>query len=116
MSMITAFSRLMTTVMIMMVWSIEQLIQLSDLVFVLLAVPVDHLNPCERHPGRQPHRQRLAILGEGALVRDCFMVTAASFVTIQVLFGWWLNLKHLVGVLALDGGQSHPDEERIEEV
>ena len=111
----------MTTMimMVVVVWPpIEQLIQLSDLVIVRLAVPVDHLDPRERHPGRQPHGQRLAILGEGALVRDCFLTAAtASFVAIRVAFcGRWLHLEHLVGVFALDGRQGHPDEERVEEV
>ena len=112
----TAFSMLI----IKFVGSVEQFVQLSELIFVL-SIPVDHLYPRQRHPSRHPHYQRLAVPGKRSARDRVLILTASTVVSPSararaaiVLIR--VYLQHFVGVLALDGRKCHANEERVEEV
>ena len=112
----TAFSMLI----IMLAGSVEQLVQLPELIFVL-SIPVDHLYPRQRHPRRHPHYQRLAVPGKRSARDRVLISTASTIVSPSALARAAIvlirvYLQHFVGVLALDGRKCHADEERVEEV
>ena len=87
--------------------SIQQLIQLPKLIFIL-SIPVNGLNPGQWHPSGHPHDERFKGLTNRLNIARTFLVILICVIG--------RDLEHLISVLTLDRGECHTNEERVEEV